>query len=105
MNILRNYLGVEQVVLLVGVLEKHSTLVSLCGNEGHETVLDMSEKMDSAEDAALLVPEIVANEALTSLNLSSTSLQNEGAKHIAKAITGHVSARDVFRLVPIVSPN
>ena len=74
MNILKNYIGVEQANILVGILKEHPTLMSLCGNKGNETELNMSGKMDGAQDAIMLAPEIVANGALMSLNISNTRL-------------------------------
>ena len=73
-NILKNYIGVEQANILVGILKEHPTLMSLCGNKGNETELNMSGKMDGAEDAIMLAPEIVANGALVSLDMSSNHL-------------------------------
>ena len=74
MNILKNYIDVEQANILLGILKEHPTLMSLCGNKGNETELNMSGKMDGAQDAIMLAPEIVANGALTSLNVSNNSL-------------------------------
>jgi hypothetical protein len=56
------------------ILKEHSTLKSLCGNNGDETELDMSGKMKGAEDAIMLAAEIIDNGALTSLNLSSNNI-------------------------------
>jgi hypothetical protein len=46
------------------MLKEHPSLKSLCGNRGDETELDMSGKMFGAEDAIMLVAEIVNNGAL-----------------------------------------
>jgi hypothetical protein len=46
----------------------------------------MSDKMRGATDAMMLVPEIIDNGALTSLNLSSKKLKAEGAKIVGEAI-------------------
>ena len=91
-NILNNKIGDEQAGNLVAILKKHATLKSLCGNKGDETELDMSGKKMGADGAIMLAPEIVANGALTSVNLASNSIGAEGAKHVAEAIKGHVSA-------------
>jgi hypothetical protein len=55
------------------MIKEHPTLKSLCGNRGDETELDMSGKMDGAGDAVMLVPDIIDNGALTSLNVSNNS--------------------------------
>jgi hypothetical protein len=73
-NLLKNSTGVDQAKDLVIILTEHPTLKSLCGNKGNETELDMSGKMDGAEDAIMLAAEVVDNRALTSLNLSSNGL-------------------------------
>jgi hypothetical protein len=73
-NLLKNNIGVEQAQALVVILKEHSTLKSLCGNNGDETELDMSGKMKGAEDAIMLAAEIVDNRALTSLNLASNNI-------------------------------
>jgi hypothetical protein len=56
------------------ILKEHSALKSLCGNNGDETELDMSGKMDGAEDAIMLAAEIIDNRALSELNLASNNL-------------------------------
>ena len=73
-NILNNNIGAEHAQKLVAILKEHATLKSLCGNKGDETELDMSGKQMGVDGAIMLVPEIVANGALTSLNLSNNSL-------------------------------
>jgi hypothetical protein len=73
-NLLKNNIGVAQAEGLVRILKEHPTLKSLCGNTGNETELNMSGKMYGAADAILLVPEIIDNGALTSLNLASNSI-------------------------------
>jgi hypothetical protein len=73
-NLLKNRIGVEQARALVIILKEHSTLKSLCGNNGDETELDMSGKMKGAEDAIMLAAEIIDNGALTQLDVSSNNL-------------------------------
>ena len=85
-NLLMNDIGVDQAKALISIPKEHSTLKSLCGNTGNETELDMSSKMYGAGDAIMLVPEIIDNGAMTSLNLSSNRLGAEGAKIVAEAI-------------------
>jgi hypothetical protein len=76
-NLLKNGIGVEQARALVIILKEHSTLKSLCGNNGDETELDMRGKMKGAGDAIMLVPEIIDNGALTRLDISSNNLVGE----------------------------
>jgi hypothetical protein len=95
-NLLNNRIGVEQAQKLVAVLKEHPTLKSLCGNKGDETELDMSGKQMGADGAIMLVPEIAANGTMTFLNLSDNSLGTEGAKYVAEAIKGNVSALVLF---------
>ena len=73
-NLLNNEIGVEQAQNLATILNDHATLKSLCGNKGDETELDMSGKKMGADGAIMLVPEIIANGALTSLNMSDNQL-------------------------------
>jgi hypothetical protein len=73
-NLLKNKIGVDQAKALASILKEHSTLKSLCGNRGDETELDMSGKMHGAEDAIMLVPEIIGNGALLSLNISNNEI-------------------------------
>ena len=67
----------DRAKVLASILKEHSTLKSLCGNKGDETELDMAgsvgKRMD-ADGAIMLAPEIVANGALTSLNVSNNAL-------------------------------
>jgi hypothetical protein len=70
----------------VDILKEHPTLKSLCGNKGDETELNMSGKMWGAGDAIMLVPEIIDNGVMTSLNLASNGLRAGGAKIVAEAI-------------------
>ena len=91
-NLLNNMIGVEQAQNLATILKEHATLKSLCGNKGDETVLDMSGKEMGAGGAIMLAPEIIANGALTSLNISSNNLTGilgddmSGVKALAAAI-------------------
>jgi hypothetical protein len=73
-NFLQNDIGIDQAQALVSILKEHPTLKSLCGNKGDEAELDMSCKMKGAADAIMLVPEIIDNGALTSLNISSNAI-------------------------------
>jgi hypothetical protein len=64
----------EHAKALASILKEHPTLKSLCGNSGEETELDMSGKGMDAGGAIMLVPEIVDNGALKSLNLAANNL-------------------------------
>jgi hypothetical protein len=88
-NVLFNTIGTEQAQALATILKEHPTLKSLCGHRGDETELDVwgkPNKQLGAEGAIMLVPEIIDNGALTSLDLSSNRLWAEGAKIVAEAI-------------------
>jgi hypothetical protein len=85
-NLLKNGMGTDQAKALVSILKEHPSLKSLCGNKGGETELDMSRKMKGAADASMLVPDIIDNGAMTSLNLASNQLGAKGAKIVAEAI-------------------
>ena len=76
-NLLNNNIGVEQAHNLATILKEHASLKSLCGNKGDETMLDMSGKNLGAEGAIMLAPEIVANGALSTLDISSNSIPDE----------------------------
>ena len=92
-NILYNDIGVEQAKALVNILKEHPTLKSLCGNRGNEPELNMACKCIwrmGADGAIMLAPEIVANGALTSLNVSNNHIgyggDMSGVKALAAAI-------------------
>jgi hypothetical protein len=74
-NLLLNNIGVDQAEGLVGILKKHPTLKSLCGNKGNETELELSGKMRGAGDASMLVPDIIDNGALTKLDISGNNIK------------------------------
>jgi hypothetical protein len=101
-NLLMNDIGVAQAKALVSILKEHSTLKSLCGNTGNETELDMSSKMFGAGDAILLVPEIIDNGAMTSLNLASNDLCFDGNMDGIKAISSAIKVLAII-LVPFSS--
>ena len=82
-NLLNNDIGAEQARNLAIILKGHATLKSLCGNKGNEAELDMSGKKMGAGGAMMLAPEIVANGALTSVNILSNYI---GADQAIKLI-------------------
>jgi hypothetical protein len=84
LNLLKNSIGVKQARALVIILKEHSTLKSLCGNNGDETELDMSGKMKDAEDAIMLAAEIIDNGAISSINLLRNSIPVEQAQELVK---------------------
>ena len=73
-NLLHNSIDIKQAQKLAAVLNEHPTLKSLCGNKGDETELDMSGKEMGADGAIMLAPEIVANGAMTILDISNNQL-------------------------------
>jgi hypothetical protein len=83
-NLLKNDIGVEQAGALVIILKEHPTLKSLCGNKGEETELDMSGKMNGAEDAIMLAAEIIDNGALSSANLLRNQIPIEQAHQLVE---------------------
>jgi hypothetical protein len=82
----------------VGILKKHPTLKSLCGNKGNETELDMSGKMRGPGDAIMLVPDIIDNGAISSLNLATNTLGLYGALSICDALLGSRYAHSILCL-------
>ena len=107
-NLLVNDIGVEQARALVIILKEHSTLKSLCGNNGDETELDMSGKMSGAEDAIMLAAETIDNEALScedgkyyhEWSLNSTYQQET---HCVQAASQNVRVPRPY-LFPFVTP-
>jgi Leucine-rich repeat (LRR) protein len=94
-NILKNYIGVEQANILAGILKEHPTLMSLCGNTGNETKLNMSGKMDGAQDAIMLAPEVAANGALVSANLLNNDIGTEQAHHLVSIMKEHPTLKSL----------
>jgi prophage DNA circulation protein len=84
-NLLKNDTGVEQARALVIILKEHSTLKSLCGNNGDETELDMSGKMHGAGDAIMLAAEIIDNGAITRLDARENCIDDEGKRALQQA--------------------
>jgi hypothetical protein len=76
-NHINNCIRVEHDRAFVSILKEHPTLKSLCGNNGYETELDMSGKMNGAEDAIMLVAEIVDNGAISTFTFSGDDQDSE----------------------------
>jgi hypothetical protein len=77
------------------ILKEHPTLKSLCGNKGNETELDMSGKMNGAEDAIMLATEVVDNRAILSLNLLKNYIPTEQAKALASILKEHPTLKSL----------
>jgi hypothetical protein len=88
-NLLKNEIKVKQARTLVAILKEHPTLKSLCGNNGDETELDMSGKMNGAEDVIMLVAEIIDNGALLVLSLQSNNLWADCGEALAEGLKGN----------------
>jgi hypothetical protein len=106
-NLLKNDIGIDQAHILVSILKDHPALKSLCGNKGNEVELDMSDKMNGAADAIMLVPEITDNGAMTSLDVSSNNLGQLAPPQGWRAKDGdgqapwiHADGREVQRGMP-----
>jgi hypothetical protein len=94
-NLLKNSIGVQQAGALVIILKEHLTLKSLCGNKGDETKLDMSGKMEGAEDAIMLAAEIIGNGAISSVNLLKNDIPMEQAKVLANVLKEHPTLKSL----------
>lgn len=88
-NILNNYIGIQQAHNLATILKEHPTLKSLCGNTGNETELDISGKGIWVDGAIMLAPEIVTNGALVKFDVSDNRLGAPGFKHLSDGLQGH----------------
>jgi hypothetical protein len=95
-NLLKNGIGTDHAKKLVGILKTHPTLKSLCGNTGNEIELDMSGKMHGAGDAIMLVPEVIDNGALTSLNMSKNGLlSKDGGTALGEMLKGNTVLKEL----------
>ena len=89
LNMSNNKLATKEAgQALAGALAANSTLNELDVSNNY----DQFDANDGPGFAKELAIGVSANGALTSLNLSRNFLQAEGAKHVAEAIKGHVSA-------------
>ena len=77
-NMLNNKIAVEQAHALVEIMHSKHSLTSLCGLNGMETELDLSNQGLRTGDAVLIANDIVDNRTLTSLNVSNNKLGGIG---------------------------
>jgi Ran GTPase-activating protein (RanGAP) involved in mRNA processing and transport len=81
-NLLGNFIGVEQAQELIKILHTKEKLTTLCGFIGDETELNLSKKNLSAGCGALVANEISDMRALTKLSLAKNRLCNKEAGKI-----------------------
>ena len=92
-NLRENFIGADQAKVLVNIFNDHPTIKSLCGNKGDETELDMSGKMNGADDAIMLAAEIVGGLGLEHGRAILEVLARErGELHMTDAETGQMCA-------------
>jgi hypothetical protein len=101
-NLLMNKIPEERAQELVKIMQSHKSLTTLCGLSRSETELDMSGKMSGAGDAIMLVPDIIDNGAMTSLNLASNDICLYGNMDGIKAISSAIKVLAII-LVPFSS--
>jgi hypothetical protein len=94
-NLLKNRIRINQAEALASMLKEHPALKSLCGNKGNETELDMSDKMDGAEDAIMLAAEIVDNGAILSVNLLHNRIGIHQAQNLARILMEHPTLKSL----------
>ena len=85
-NLLYNKIDTEQAQTLAALLETHSTLKSLCGNKGGETVLNMSGYNLGADGTIMLASEIVVNGVLEKLFMGNTMYGAEAGMAMGRAL-------------------
>jgi hypothetical protein len=76
-NLLKNYIPVEQAQELVKIMRAKENFTTLCGLSREETELDFSGKNLGAGDALLIANDISDMGALTSLDVSSNQLTGD----------------------------
>ena len=95
-NLLQNGIGAERAQHLATIVTGHAPFTSLCGNKGNETALDMSGENLGADGAIMLAPEIVANEALTSLRMSECAIATrEAGEALGRALAKHSALKEL----------
>jgi hypothetical protein len=95
-NILKNYIPVEQAKELVAIMQAKEKLITLCGLSGEEAELDFSGQNLGVGDAMFIANNISDMRALKSLDISNQveedgegGLGAEGAKCLAEALKYH----------------
>jgi hypothetical protein len=109
--LLNTGLGKKIVQNLATILEEHPTLKSLCGNKGDETELDMSAKLVedpsswrrfainqnlSESGAVLLGPELTANTAIVTVDLTGNAIGKEQAQNLATILKEHATLKSLL---------
>jgi hypothetical protein len=94
-NLLDNFIGIEQAHALATLLKERPALKSLCGNKGDETELDMSGKRMRDIGAIMLVPEIIDNGALSSTNLLNNNISADQAHALASMLKEHPTLKSL----------
>jgi len=84
LNILKNDIGTAQAQALIKI-KQEKKMTTLCGLNGDETELNLSGKMNGAEDALMLVEDIKDNWALSSLNVLGNSIGQEQMLSLIKS--------------------
>ena len=87
----------NEIIALVGAKPLMKVLCAVPFRDKTITELDVSGQSLGVEGAVVISRCLENNGPLTSLNLANNWLGPEGAKHVAEAIKGHVSA---LRLIP-----
>ncbi|KAK3287649.1 hypothetical protein CYMTET_4849 [Cymbomonas tetramitiformis] len=87
LNILGNYLRVEEARALVNAVKQRNAPTKLCGSLLDVEELDLSREGLRSVDAILLANDLVfSNESLTSLNLWGSDIGEEGAQALVDAV-------------------
>jgi hypothetical protein len=88
-NVLGNFIEVEQAQELIKILQTKEKLTTLCGFSGNETELNLSKKNLSAGCLVLVANEISDMGALLVLSLKSNNLRAAGGKALAEGLKGN----------------
>ena len=95
LHIGNNSIPIEKMNEIVAIIEAKPAMKVFCAIPFRDktiTELDVSGQGLGAEGALVVSRYLENNGALTSFNLSKNYFGPEGAKHVAEAIKGHVSA-------------
>ena len=88
MNLLRNYIPVEQAQEFVKIKESMQNLQTLCGLAMEETELDLSGQDLRDGDAVLIVSDISDMGSLASLTISNNRIGSEQEAKIKEICAG-----------------